>query len=147
MDDAIIIRAGGRRVDIDKAMKVRLAVFVEEQNVPLELEQDELDAEALHLLAIDTKTKDAVGTARMLDKGNGIAKVGRVAVLPAYRSLGIGAALMRAAIKSARELDFTTMILDAQVTVIPFYEKLEFVAEGPVFDDAGIPHRRMTLAL
>jgi len=144
MEETILIRAGGRRVDIEKAMKVRLAVFVEEQNVPLELEQDDQDATALHILAIDTVTNEAIGTARLIDRGDGIVKVGRVAVLSAYRSRGIGAALMRAAIKTARDLNFTTMILDSQVAVIPFYERLEFVAEGAEFQDAGIPHRRMT---
>ncbi len=49
------------------------------------------------------------------------------------------------AVNAARELRLEPVILDAQVQVIPFYEKLGFVAEGPVFDDAGIPHRRMTL--
>jgi predicted GNAT family N-acyltransferase len=143
----ILIRAGGRRVDIVNALKVRDVVFIQEQNVPVELEHDEYDTEALHLLAIDTKTKEPVGTARVLDKGNGVAKIGRVAVLKEYRGLGIGRALMQAALKTTRELNFTSLLLDSQVSVIPFYEGLGFVAQGGVFDDAGIPHRRMTMTL
>ena len=140
----ILIRAGGRKADIAKSLLVREAVFVREQNVPAELEHDEHDAEALHLLALDTDTGEPVGTARVLDKGNGVAKIGRVAVLPAYRGRGIGRLLMEAAHKTTGELRFTMLVLDAQVAVISFYERLGYVAEGDVFDDAGIPHRRMT---
>ncbi|MBC7804577.1 MAG: GNAT family N-acetyltransferase [Akkermansiaceae bacterium] len=147
MAGTILIRAGGRRVDIANALKVRDVVFIQEQNVPVELEHDEHDADALHILAVETKTKEPVGTARVLDKGNGVAKIGRVAVLKEYRGRGIGQALMQAVLKTARELHFKSLILDAQVSVIPFYENLEFVAEGDVFDDAGIPHRRMSRAL
>ncbi|MBC8134562.1 MAG: GNAT family N-acetyltransferase [Fibrella sp.] len=143
----ILIRAGGRRVDITNALKVRDVVFVQEQNVPVELEHDEFDADALHILAIETKTKEPVGTARVLDKGDGVAKIGRVAVLKEYRGRGIGQALMQAVFKTTRELNFTSLLLDAQVSVIPFYENLGFVAEGGVFDDAGIPHRRMSMTL
>lgn len=144
---SILIRAGGRRLDIVNALKVRDVVFIQEQNVPVELEHDEYDTDALHILAIDTKTKEPVGTARILDKGDGVAKIGRVAVLKEYRGHGIGQALMEAVFKTTRELRFTSLILDSQVPVIPFYENLGFVAEGGVFDDAGIPHRRMTKTL
>ena len=140
----ILIRAGGRALDIRKSLQVREAVFVGEQNVPVELERDEYDAEALHLLAINTDTNETVGTARIVDKGDGVAKVGRVAVLPAFRGLGIGEALMNAVLETARTLKFATLILDAQLPVIAFYERLGFVAEGDVFLDAGIEHRRMT---
>lgn len=143
----ILIRAGGRKVDIVNALKVRDVVFIQEQNVPVELEHDEYDADALHILAMDTATKEPVGTARILDKGDGVAKIGRVAVLKEYRGRGIGQALMQAVFKTTRELDFTSLMLDSQVSVIPFYEALGFVAEGGVFDDAGIPHRRMYLTL
>ena len=54
---------------------------------------------------------------------------------------------MRDALARAAARGFTVAILDAQVPVISFYERLGFAAEGPVFDDAGIPHRRMTRPL
>lgn len=125
------------------AMQIRMEVFVEEQQVPPELEPDEYDADALHLLTIDSETGDAVATARIVNKDNGLAKIGRVAVRKAWRGRGIGDTLMRFALQTATENGFTTVALDAQTYVIPFYERLGFVAEGPVFDDAGIPHRHM----
>jgi predicted GNAT family N-acyltransferase len=131
--------------DFNTAMEIRFAVFVDEQNVPAELEADEYDEDAIHLLLLDGEK--AIGTARLVDKGNGVVKIGRVAVLPAYRGKGLGNQLMWFALDIAHENDFRLVILDSQTYAIPFYEKLGFTAEGPEFDDAGIPHRRMKRVL
>lgn len=123
------------------AFAIRKEVFCAEQNVPEELELDEYDAEAWHfLLFVDGI---AAATARLVVK-DGAAKIGRVAVLPAYRGHGLGRRIMELAMHAAKELRLHPMVLDAQLPVIPFYESLGFIAEGGVFDDAGIPHRRMT---
>ena len=130
--------------DLPAAWALRRAVFIEEQAVPEELEVDGLDGQALHLLAsLDGRP---VGTARMLLKGD-MGKIGRVCVLREWRGRGIGAALIRAAVAELRARGLREARLGSQVHAIPFYEGLGFVAEGPVYDDAGIPHRDMVLAL
>ncbi len=143
----IIHRLCATEADREAAMQIRVEVFVDEQQVPPELEPDEYDADALHLLTVNTESGEAVATARIVDKGNGLAKIGRVAVRKAWRGRGIGDTLMRFALETAATNGFTTAALDAQTYVIPFYERLGFVAEGPVFDDAGIPHRHMRRTL
>lgn len=130
--------------DFDACMAVRRKVFVEEQNVPEELELDEHDATAVHLLATDSGRP--LGTARLLIDGDH-AKIGRVAVLADARGTGAGAALMRAALDTLRARGVRQAKLGSQVHAIGFYEKLGFVAQGPEYDDAGIPHRDMTLQL
>ncbi len=130
--------------DLETCWALRHEVFVEEQGVPLELERDEHDATALHFLA--TWDGRPVGTERVLLKGD-TGKIGRVCVLRAMRGKGIGAALIRAAVEELRGRRLRRAVLGSQVHAIPFYEALGFVAEGPVYDDAGIPHRDMALAL
>ena len=130
--------------DFPACAAIRRRVFIEEQNVPEALELDELDATALHLLA--TRDGRAIGTARLLIEGE-TAKIGRVALLPEARGLGAGAALMRAALDELRARGVRTAKLGAQTHAIGFYEKLGFTAHGPEYDDAGIPHRDMTLRL
>lgn len=142
-----VCRTCETEADREAAMVIRFAVFVDEQRVPADEERDEYDAVAHHLLAEETATGLAVGTARIVDKGNGVAKIGRVAVRLPYRGVGVGNLLMLVALDVVRRAGHKTAMLDAQVPVIGFYERLGFVAEGPVFDDAGIPHRRMTLAV
>ena len=130
--------------DFPACAAIRRRVFIEEQNVPEELELDDLDATAVHLLA--TQDGRPVGTARLLIEGES-AKIGRVAVLPEMRGTRAGAALMRAALDELRARGVTKAKLGAQTHAIGFYEKLGFTVHGPEYDDAGIPHRDMSRSL
>ena len=123
---------------------VRMIVFVEEQAVPPEEELDVYDLTAAHFLVCrKAEPKGIIATARLVDKGNGLGKIGRVAVLKDYRGKGVGALLMRHTEEAALAQGFTSLILEAQVHAIPFYAKLGYAAEGEVFLDAGIEHRLM----
>jgi predicted GNAT family N-acyltransferase len=122
------------------AFELRFEVFVDEQGVPRELEVDEYDPGATHLVAI--RDHKVVGTLRMLEHG-GTAKVGRVAVRAALRRTGIGARLMDRAAAIALERGFAEIVLHAQVAVAGFYRRLGYIEEGEPFDEAGIPHIAM----
>ena len=124
-----------------QALDIRQRVFVKEQGVPAELELDAHDAEAFHWLG----WRDGLpaGTARLLPYGADGGKVGRVAVLPEWRSSGLGRELMEEIHRWGSSQPFKRIVLDAQVSVIPFYEKLGYQCEGEVFEEAGILHRRM----
>ncbi|WP_313136930.1 GNAT family N-acetyltransferase [Paracoccus jeotgali] len=130
--------------DLDTCRALRRQVFIQEQNVSEAEEWDGLDATALHLLAWDGARP--VGTARLLITGDS-AKIGRVCVLRDMRGRGIGAQVMRAAIEVLRERGLRRAKLASQTHALAFYEKLGFVAYGPEYPDAGIPHRDMVLEL
>jgi predicted GNAT family N-acyltransferase len=121
---------------------VRQAVFVAEQHVPIELEWDGIDAHCRHLLALDDQGQP-VGCARLLPDG----RIGRMAVLAGWRGRGVGRAMLRGMIARARAAGLAEATLHAQVHALGFYAREGFRAFGPVFDDAGIPHRAMVLAL
>ena len=75
-------------------------------------------------------------------------KIGRVCILPEARGLGLGAALIRAAVEEFRKRPQISRVkLGAQTHALGFYERLGFVAVGPEYLDAGILHRDMVLAL
>ncbi|TGN57298.1 GNAT family N-acetyltransferase [Paracoccus liaowanqingii] len=130
--------------DLAACHALRRTVFIEEQRVPEADEMDDQDAAAIHLLAREGDRP--VGTARLLVKDR-TGKIGRVCVLADHRGRGLGAALIRAALDVLRARGLDQARLGSQTHAIGFYEKLGFVAEGPVYDDAGIPHRDMTLNL
>ena len=117
---------------------VRKTVFIEEQQVPVELEWDDEDDLAWHWLA-ENSAGDAIGTVRLLRSH----QIGRMAVLANYRNQGIGKQLLQAAIEQAIANDWFDVYLHAQTHAIDFYARAGFVAEGPEFMDAGIPHRTM----
>ncbi len=85
---------------------------------------------------------DAVGTARVV-LHRGAAKIGRMAVLKSYRRRGVGAKLLTRAIGAARRMKARKIYLHAQVAVSGFYQRMNFHSVGPVFDEAGIAHRKM----
>lgn len=134
-----------RTQDLEACLAIRFAVFVQEQSVPVEEEQDHYDDTAIHILATENGTP--VGTARIILVGDA-AKIGRVAVLASHRGTGLGAKLITACLSELRSMpDVSIAKLGSQTHALGFYEKLGFVAEGPEFDDAGIPHRMMSLSL
>lgn len=120
---------------------IRSAVFIDEQQVPVELEWDEFDEECRHWLALANGRP--VGTARLLRNG----QIGRMAVLRDQRGRGIGAALLRAVLAAAESSGRRELFLHAQTHALPFYEQFGFAVTGPEFMEAGIPHRTMRLSL
>lgn len=131
--------------DLAACHMLRRRVFIDEQAVPEADEMDDLDDQAIHLLGQDAD--GPWGTARLFVQGD-TGKIGRVCVLPRMRGTGAGAALMRAALDALRARPGVVRAkLSSQVHAIGFYEKLGFAAHGPVYDDAGIPHRDMSREL
>lgn len=120
-----------------EAQSVRMAVFVNEQCVPIELEMDEMDAQCLHVVIFDDLK--AVATARLLPD----ASIGRMAVLAEYRGQGLGAMLLQSLMDKAQQLGHTVLRLSAQLHAIGFYERFGFVVYGESYIDAGIVHRAM----
>ena len=131
------IREASWTQDRDLLCQVRLEVFVQEQQVPQELELDGLDATAVHFLALIGDTP--IGTARLLPSG----QIGRMAVLIPYRNQGIGAKLLHATIARARELGYYPVFLHAQLTAADFYLRHGFQPYGDIFEEADIAHQAM----
>ncbi|MBZ4021072.1 drug:proton antiporter [Rhodobacter sp. TJ_12] len=130
--------------DLTAPHALRRAVFIEEQGIAEAEEWDDLDGAAIHLLALDGDTP--LGTARLFLTGD-LGKIGRVCVAAPARGTGLGKALILAGCERLRALGCTRVQLGAQMHALCFYERLGFVAFGPVYDDAGIPHRDMERVL
>lgn len=138
----IVIKRARWPADAEAIRSVRHLVFVTEQGIPESLEWDGTDATCLHLLAM-TRGSIPVGTLRMQPDGH----VGRLAVLASCRRQGIGGELLQTLIQIAAEQGQTTLFLNAQCTAIDFYTRFGFRPDGPVFQEAGIAHRRMVLTV
>ena len=131
--------------DIAACQALRRVVFILEQGVSEADEVDGRDGVARHLLAVlDGRP---IGTARLLTEG-AVGKIGRVCVLKEARGKGVGVALIRAAVALFGGVPGVGKVkLGAQTHALGFYEALGFQALGEVYQDAGIPHLDMVLAL
>jgi predicted GNAT family N-acyltransferase len=121
----------------EQILGIRYAVFVAEQGVPEELEQDDKDPLCRHALLISDHVPIATG--RLQEDGH----IGRIAVLREHRGKGAGSRILAFLERIAKTAGLGRVYLGAQVHAIPFYEKLGYRCYGETFLDAGIVHRYM----
>jgi predicted GNAT family N-acyltransferase len=123
-------------------VQIRTEVFIHEQHVPVYIEWDEFDEDAIHLLALDEKNQP-VGCARILKHG----RVGRMAVIKSWRGTGLGKLILDKAIEICRRLNMPKINISSQTHAIKFYEKAGFVITSEAYIDANIWHVDMVLTL
>jgi len=143
MNDLQIIEIGrdpdrNSNRDLETAFSIRRTVFCVEQGVSETEEMDGLDEICRQFIVITGGF--TVGTARIRILPGGETKIERVAILKFHRGSGIGRLLMTHIMGNAP----SAMVLNAQTATEEFYAKLGFIAEGPVFQEAGIDHIHMT---
>lgn len=119
---------------------IREQVFVIEQHVPIDLEWDDLDDSATHLLAVNAANQ-AVACARILSGGT----IGRMAVLKQWRGLGVGRAVLNHAVTFCKIQGLNSISLSAQKHALGFYVDAGFVITSSEYMDAGIAHYDMKL--
>jgi predicted GNAT family N-acyltransferase len=136
--------------DLPVVYALRHEVFVVGQSVPAELERDELDAAADHVVADSQGT--VVGTGRLVDGRVGedghlvpgtrgeVGTIGRMAVAASQRGSGVGSALLDRLVERARERGMPAVELHAQVHARDFYDRAGFTSYGDVYLEAGIEH-------
>lgn len=133
------IRQADFNIDRASIAKIRFKVFVKEQHVPADIEMDDRDPFCIHLLAFDADS--VVGTCRIdIEK---LGKIGRLAVIDTSRNHGIGTALMETIHDIAKFHSLTKVWCHAQLSVVPFYEKLGYKTISDPFFEANIEHVKM----
>ncbi|WP_088042542.1 GNAT family N-acetyltransferase [Bacillus sp. EAC] len=130
--------------EIQDALNIRIDVFVEEQQISKELEFDGLDDECIHFVSYDGEQPIAAGRLRKMETTG---KVQRICVLKDYRGKQIGNEIMNLIHKTAKEHGMDHLVLHAQESAIPFYEKLGYHISSERFFEAGIPHAEMKYTL
>ncbi len=128
--------------DRQEVFALRFEVFVNEQNVPPQIELDAEDTHALHIIAEESGV--AIGCARVIFSERD-AHIGRLAVKKAYRGTGVGSKICRFITDYCLGQGYTHIWLNSQLHAVGFYEKLGFREQGEIFEEAGIEHIRMSI--
>ena len=140
MSDITILTVPAFSALSNLAFQLRREVFVIEQRVPPELENDQEDLTAIHMVAI--QGGDVCGTLRIVRRPEHF-KIGRVAVGQAFRGRGIARAMMVEAMDRYGDEAARRFYLTAQTDKVSLYEKLGYSSFGQPFLDAGILHLAM----
>lgn len=128
------------------ARALRHEVFVEEQGIDAELEDDVRDPEAWHAVAYN-RAGWGMGTARVLRPEHDTLQLGRVAVRKAMRGSGVGRLLIDRLTAIGAEQGCARILMHAQTHAAGFFGRLGFEREGEVFLEAGLPHVTMAKRL
>jgi predicted GNAT family N-acyltransferase len=140
--DPLIVQEVPWQTHSDALYAVRRQVFIVEQGVPEAIEIDTWDVLSRHVLAVDGNGTP-VGCGRLLPDGH----IGRMAVLAEGRGKGVGQQILQTLIAIAKAEGIPRIVLSAQTHALGFYEKSGFIPEGSIYEEAGIPHRTMSLNL
>lgn len=139
--NSVIVKLVDSTAEFQGALQVRDRVFVQEQQIPVEVERDDADGCALH--AIATRDGEALGTGRVVLQEDGFARIGRMAVVRSSRERGIGGRILTLLEDEARARGSRWAMLHAQEYVKSFYVKRGYAEHGNAFMEAGIPHVEM----
>lgn len=137
----LIIKIADLPEEFPAIAAIRKSVFQEEQGVNPALEFDGKDEISQHLIAY--LNHKAVGTTRIRYLDEKTAKIERLAVLSTARGQGIGKKIMENALKIIASKNVREVVIHAQESVKVLYQKLNFVEEGEIFEEAGILHVKM----
>lgn len=116
---------------------IRRQVFVEEQKLFPDTDEDVFDRRSIYLLAL--KGKEAVGTVRLFPAYKQVWVGGRLAVLPQARG-AIGKLLVNRAVQLASELGARRFIAHIQEQNLPFFSRLGWVPISSPRLYKGYPH-------
>jgi predicted GNAT family N-acyltransferase len=141
LPSGVIIRHADWAMDEHGIAAIRREVFIDEQAVPEAMEWETIDSKCDWFVA---QSGDGLVAITRLTP---IGRVGRMAVLDAWRGQGIGSALLARVLDAAMQSGLTELELHAQCHAVSFYQGFGFIEIGPEFEEAGIPHKQMKLRL
>ncbi|MCF6368642.1 GNAT family N-acetyltransferase [Rhizobium halophilum] len=125
-------------VELHAMLKLRVDVFVVEQNCPY-AELDDHDVQALHLRLL--QQGNVIGCARLWKPPEAPPRIGRVAISPGHRGQRLGEALMREAISACQDqFPHQPIAISAQSHLEGFYGSLGFEKVSDEYVEDGIPH-------
>ena len=125
----------------EAAFALRRAVFINEQGVPAELEQDETDGHAIHVVGLAGGS--VVATGRLVPLSNDEGRIGRMAVAGDFRRQGLGSLILTCLEQEAQRRGIRRLTLHAQLYVERFYAERGYSPMGAPFLEAGIHHIQM----
>ncbi len=125
---------------LEEAFRIRKTVFVKEQGVAEEVELDEFDDTASHVLVYYENEPVGTGRVRIVED---MAKLERICVLASHRKHRLGQAIMEELEAIAKEKGVVKAKLHGQVQAAAFYEKQGYEVASTVFMEENIPHVKM----
>lgn len=143
----LVVRPVRNPEELAAALALRHEVFVEEQAIVPDTDQDEQDQAALHLGA--WRDGELAGVLRLVpeQESQGALRLGRLAVLPERRGGGVASALLARARDEALRRRAQGLTASAQIANVSLFVRLGWQKQGEPFTVHGWEHQEMILEL
>lgn len=126
--------------------RLRCNTFVVEQKITLP-ELDEEDLKAIQVFALNQEQDLALATCRIFQNEHQQWMLGRVCVAKACRGQHLASKMLLAVHSFLKKKSAQQLFCHAQMTAVPFYQRLNYRESGPHFYEGGIEHVLMTKSL
>ena len=123
----------------------RCEVFIQEQKIICEEELDGLDDKCIHVFLEENER--VVAYCRIVPKGINYENIsiGRVLVLNEFRKKGIAQEMLKETVEYIKSnFQENKIVLSSQLYAKSLYESVGFIVTSDIYEEAGIPHVKMT---
>ena len=146
---AVVCRGVASAEELAAHLALRRWVFVAEQGLFAGDDADARDADPRTVHVVGLIDGEVCGAVRLypLDEEGRDWKGDRLAVARDRRTLHLGAALVRCAVRTAGELGGTRMLAHIQLPNVAFFEQLGWSVSGQPAPFHGVEHQLMTIPL
>ena len=127
----------------DELVELRYKVLLEPLGLKFLDSYRQKEIGYLHIGCVESLDDKLVGGLMMVPLNDKEIRMMQVAVDGKYQREGIGHQMIAYAEKRAKEAGYSRVIMHAMLSVVHFYEKLGFRAEGDIFEENGITFAKM----
>ncbi len=145
----MVCRAVASRAELRLHLRIRRTVFVDEQAIFASTDHDSRDDDEATIHVLGFCDGAAGGTVRLypLDDAGLTWQGDRLAVLPPFRTSGLGKPLVRFAVRTAAQRGGQVMHAHIQMANVRFFQRLGWTAVGDIEEYCGVPHQPMEIDL
>lgn len=127
----------------DELVELRYKVLLEPLGLKFLDSYREKEIEYLHIGCIESLDDRLVGGLMLVPVNDEEIRMMQVAVDSRYQREGVGHQMVAYAEKRAKEAGYSRLVMHSMLSVVHFYEKLGFKADGDIFEENGITFVKM----
>lgn len=130
--------------EFDELFQLREKILRKPLNMTFSIDQIETEYDSYHLGCYAANTMQLLGCLILKPLDANRIKMRQVAVDDTFQKRGVGQYMVNYAEVLARKLGYSKIELHARYNVLGFYENLDYVQEGAIFQEVGINHIYMS---
>lgn len=127
----------------DELVELRYKVLLEPLGLKFLDSYREKEIGYLHIGCIESLDDRLVGGLMLVPVSDEEIRMMQVAVDGRYQREGVGHQMVAYAEKRAKEAGYSRLVMHSMLSVVHFYEKLGFKADGDIFEENGITFVKM----